>query len=515
MKLLSVMLTPHDSNMSYYDGNVVRYHKLERSKQIKRYGWDDAHSWARDLKQIWDISLSDVDEIACCVNYQFTDIDSPNSLPELITVGEFFPAVDIRKVFPNDNLEWMQHSKVSLLNHHYCHALSTWMLNQPDICIVIDGLGDSRSWSVFNKDKLIDSGHIKEFGSIGWAMKDYGFGIGLQANHANDLAGKLMGLQSYGNIDKEYYNFLKNQNYNIQNINDIFSLNHWLNHKGHLLLAKLTQLDHIKTVHHYMGEVLVNFFKKYASASDTIGYSGGVAQNVIWNTVLRQHFPKLIIPPHSSDEGLSLGGLEFLRRKNNLPKFKLDNFPYIESDESPDSTPTLETIRHAAKLLANGKTVGWYQGHGEVGPRALGNRSILMNPCMSNGRNKINEIKNREQFRPFGASVLKAHTSTYFETDNEDPYMLYVANVRPKYRDQLESITHVDNTCRIQTVDDRNPIYKQLLTEFYNLTGVPILLNTSLNIAGKPIAGYLENARELFYTSKIDAMFIGDQYLLK
>jgi carbamoyltransferase len=510
MKLLSVMFTAHDCNMTYYDGANVHYHKLERSKQIKRYAWEDHTTWIADLKNLWNVILSDIDEIAVCLTYTN---DPYNPLSELITTGSYFPSTDIRNVFSKDELWWLSHPNVTYLNHHYCHALSTWMLaDNPDISFVIDGLGDARTWSVFKDDKLIDAGHIENVGSIGWAMRESGFDIGLQANHYNDIAGKLMGLQSYGSIDQGYLSILKNQNYTIKDVYDIFSPENWISYKGDKLLAKLTKLDHIKTVHYFMEDVLVDFFKQYANPTDVISYSGGVAQNVIWNTKLRNHFPNIVIPPHSSDEGLSLGGLEFLRRKHNLPKFKLDNFPYVAGDCAPDTIPSLETIKYAAKLLAEGNTVGWYQGNGEVGPRALGNRSILMNPNILNGRDKINLIKNREHFRPFGASVLKDHVSEYFDTNLEDPFMLYVANT---LKPGLESITHVDGTCRIQTVDDRNSVYKQLLEEFYALTGLPVLLNTSLNVAGKPIAGYPENARELFYNAKLDYMFIGNECLTR
>ena len=513
MKLLSVMFTAHDCNMSYYDGASVHYHKFERSKQLKRFSWNDMYSWITDLKQLWNVELDEIEEIAVCLNYTN---DPSNPLSEQITTGEYFPATDIRNVFSKDELWWLPHNNTTIINHHYSHALSTWMLcDSPDICFVIDGLGDGRTWSVFKDDKLIDFGHIENVGSIGWAMREAGFDIGLTAGHYNDIAGKLMGLQSYGNIDQGYLDVLASQRYSIKDVYNIFSPANWIDYKGDKLLAKLTKLDHIKTVHYFMERVLFNFFRQYASPTDIIGYSGGVAQNVIWNTELRNHFPNIVIPPHSSDEGLSLGGLEFLRRKHKLPKFTLDNFPYVAGDTAPTDTPSLDTIKRAAQLLADGNTIGWYQGHGEVGPRALGNRSILMNPSIPNARAKINQIKNREQFRPFGASVLKEYTSVYFDTDKEDPYMLYVADVLPVYKNTLSAITHVDGTCRIQTVDDRNPVYKQLIEEFYKLTGLSILLNTSLNVAGKPIAGYPDNARELFYNGKLDYMFIGNECLSK
>jgi carbamoyltransferase len=176
-----------------------------------------------------------------------------------------------------------------------------------------------------------------------------------------------------------------------------------------------------------------------------------------------------------------------------------------QNDYAPEE-PSMETISKAARYLANGKVVGWYQGHGEIGPRALGNRSILFDPRIDNGRDIVNAIKNREEFRPFGASCLGPYTTGLFQIENKDPYMLYTSKVLGK----LPSITHVDGTCRLQTVDEPGP-FKRLLEEFLTLTGCPVLLNTSLNLAGKPIAGHPDDARELFRTTSIDVMVIGNE----
>ena len=186
--------------------------------------------------------------------------------------------------------------------------------------------------------------------------------------------------------------------------------------------------------------------------------------------------------------------------KNNLPPFSINNFPFCQSDESPSSTPSKETIERTAQLLQQGKVVGWYQGHGEIGPRALGHRSILMNPEIPNAREIINKIKKRENYRPFGASILKDFQKKYFNTDIDNPYMQYIG-----YSDKYKSITHIDGSCRYQTVDGKT-IFHRLLQEFYELTGCPILLNTSLNINGKPILGTAQYVKEL----GLDAMVIGN-----
>jgi carbamoyltransferase len=257
-----------------------------------------------------------------------------------------------------------------------------------------------------------------------------------------------------------------------------------------------------------MGAMLLAFFQKFASGSDTISYTGGVAQNVVWNSTLREAFPNLVIAPHASDEGLSLGALEWLRRQHEMAPFAWPSFPWAQSDAGA-AAPGKATIARAAQMLADGKIVGWYQGFGEIGPRALGNRSILMDPRLANGKERINGVKKREQYRPFGASVLAECFDDYF-AGAADGFMLYACQLRSG---SFPAITHVDGSCRVQLVNDDNPVFRQLLAAFFALTGCPVLLNTSLNLAGKPIAALPEHAMTLFNTSPLDAMVVGDQFL--
>jgi carbamoyltransferase len=497
MKLLALRLCEHDSNISYFDGNKLHYHKSERTTQIKHHAFNNLWEWKKVIKGLWGVDYQDLDEIAIVVDSWLHHLPVDNET--------FFPAIEYDYVHAD--------CPVYRINHHYAHALSTWMLadTPPTVSIVIDGYGDfDKSWSVFKNGQLVKEGSLKVNGSLGTEMADAARYLGVSAENSIDLAGKVMGLQSYGSID---YKFLeKLQQYNLYDVKGLFNLKNWEEHKGDALLAKLSPLDWIKTVHHRVGQALAEFFSEFCSPDDTISFSGGVAQNVIWNTELRKKFKNLIIPPHCSDEGLSLGSIEWLRQKNNLPKFTLDKFPYTQSDNSPVDTISTDAIKQVAELLYQGKVVAWYQEHGELGPRALGNRSILMNPTMSNGRARINHIKNRESYRPFGASILKSCTSKYFNLEFDNPYMLYVAT--PKTT-AFSCITHIDNTCRVQTVNEDNGAFNLLLEEFYKLSGCPVLLNTSLNVGGRPIAGYIEDAKELFDSSSIDVLVVGNTIIQK
>lgn len=497
-KLLGLRICEHDSNISFFNGNKVFYLKTERLYKQKHHAYNNLHDWQKDIEKKFNIKSSEIDEIAIAVDPWIYNLPLENK--------EFYPA---------DSFEHLPvNCKVYRINHHLSHALSCWPLykDRPKYEIIIDGFGDiNNSWTVIINDKIHKRGYTDKNGSLGLSMAEAGKAFNIESQQDYDIAGKLMGLQSYGNILPEFKNYLDND---IYSIDKLFNFNNYIDYKKNKLLAKLQPLDWIRTVHDKVSDILISFFEEVTNKDYDahISYSGGVAQNVIWNTALKNKFKNLIIPPHCNDEGLSLGALEYLRVKNNLPKFKLDNFPYIQSDEEPPNQPDENTYEQTAEYLKQGCIVAWYQGFGEIGPRALGNRSLLFNPLIKNGKNIINKIKKREAYRPFGASILKEYVKDYFDTNVENPFMLYVSDVRDK---NLKSITHVDGTCRYQSVDKTNKIYYKLINEFYKKTGCPIVLNTSFNINGKPIMSSMEDAKSFFYNSDIDVLVMGNKIFKK
>lgn len=177
-----------------------------------------------------------------------------------------------------------------------------------------------------------------------------------------------------------------------------------------------------------------------------------------------------------------------------------------------------DMIKKAAQLLCSEKIIGWFQGESEIGPRALGNRSILADPRNANMKDIINsKVKFRESFRPFAPVVLKEELNNFFITDFDDnPYMLYVAEVRDDKKDVLGAVTHVDGSARLQTVTiEQNPLYYKVIDEFYKLTSVPVLLNTSFNIKGKPIVEKPEEAIRCLLESELDGIFIHSYYVTR
>jgi len=170
----------------------------------------------------------------------------------------------------------------------------------------------------------------------------------------------------------------------------------------------------------------------------------------------------------------------------------------------------------AARLLVENNIVGWYQGRMEFGPRALGNRSILADPRREDMKDRINAaIKFREPFRPFAPSVLAEHVAEFFTDIAESPFMILVTDVRPEKRAVVPAITHVDGSGRLHTVERAvNPCYWRLIARFGELTGVPLVLNTSFNVRGQPIVNTPTEALATFYTSGLDALVM-DHFLVE
>jgi carbamoyltransferase len=255
--------------------------------------------------------------------------------------------------------------------------------------------------------------------------------------------------------------------------------------------------------------------------------AGGVGLNSVANgRILRETgFERVFIVPAAGDNGISLGCAYYgLHTFDGVP---LDAMPSIANAylgpgytadqihtaltqsgftvQAPDDLPT-----RVAALLADGRLVGWFDGGSEFGPRALGHRSILSAPFPSSVRDHLNEnVKFREWFRPYAPIVAEHRAAEYFDISQPSPYMLIVAKVRQPER--IPAVTHVDGTARLQTIDQAsNPRIFDVLTAFENLTGCPVLLNTSFNVAGEPIVETPEDAIRAFAKMRLDHLVMGN-----
>jgi len=218
--------------------------------------------------------------------------------------------------------------------------------------------------------------------------------------------------------------------------------------------------------------------KELVPETDNCVYMGGVALNCVANSIIaRDHYPKLWILPNPGDAGSSLGCAAYLFGEH--VNWKTPFTGYDIKGRYP--------WRKVLNELLDGNIVGVASGRAEFGPRALGNRSLLADPRGDEIKDKVNEIKRRQKFRPFAPSVLEEHAHEIFDMPvRKSQFMQFVAPC--KYPDKYPAICHVDNTSRVQTVSkDDNPGYYKLIKEFYKKTGCPMVLNTSLNIKGQPI----------------------------
>ena len=268
------------------------------------------------------------------------------------------------------------------------------------------------------------------------------------------------------------------------------------------------------------------------SGKKNVVISGGYALNVVANYYYKERFPDLniYVDPISHDGGTAIGLGKLIcyaeMGKQEITKFEkdpitslylglhpnpddykvFDNLDDVDDVEVTDTTPT-----EVAQLIKDRNIVSIFQGRSEAGPRALGNRSILYDPTDPNGKDFVNTVKGREWFRPFAGTVMKEHADEWFDLRgmDETPFMMYAAELQDKAVGEVSSITHVDGTCRIQTVtEEQNKHYYNLINEFYKLSGVPILFNTSFNLAGEPLVETITDAVQTLSKSKLKYLYL-------
>jgi carbamoyltransferase len=260
--------------------------------------------------------------------------------------------------------------------------------------------------------------------------------------------------------------------------------------------------------------------------------AGGVALNCVMNSrlVRESRFERIWVQPAAGDAGAAMGAAMWLwTRKGgaNGGRWRMhDAYLGPEYDDKVIGGVLKHgqlPYRHcediagaAAECIAQGKVVGWFQGRMEFGPRALGARSILATPADPGMVERLNQLKDREDFRPVAPAVLEEAAADYFENCGDAPFMLFVYRVRPDKAALVPAIRHVDGTARVQTVSAaRAPLFHRVISRFQDITGLPVVVNTSFNTRGRPIVCTPRDALECFYTSPIDALAIGSYLLTK
>jgi carbamoyltransferase len=268
------------------------------------------------------------------------------------------------------------------------------------------------------------------------------------------------------------------------------------------------------------------------TGSRNLALAGGVALNSVMNARLLAETPfeRIFIQPAASDAGNALGAALYVwHQVMGKPRAWWMEHAFYGPD--PGDAAMKEALaerkfsfrevddpaEEAARLLAESKIVGWFQGRAEVGPRALGARSILADPRRAEMKDIVNErVKHREGFRPFAPAVLDEHGTDYFDPYATNPFMLLVLPIRTDKREMIPAVTHVDGTGRLQSVArDGNPQFHRLIDAFRARTGVPVVLNTSYNLRGEPIVNTPEEAIDDYERTGMDALLLGPYVLEK
>jgi len=437
--------------------------------------------------------------------------------------------------------------------HHLSHAAHSFFTSpfEKSAILTVDGVGEwtTTSFGVAENTMIKLTNDIRWPHSLGFFYSAFTYFLGFKVNEGEY---KLMGLSSYGK--PKFYDLILNELIDVKNDGSIklnmkyFAFTYdkvMTNSKFSELFgipvrqknekAKQIHFDIAASAQKVLEDILLKMVnhvhKKTGEKNLCLG--GGVALNGIANSKILKEgpFENIHIPPSPGDAGSAVGCAQyayFCHKKNNriIPEFyelvknniyvgpefsnseiqsflELQKIPYQKLDK-------IKLLQVTAKLISEQNIVGWFQGKMEWGPRALGNRSILADPRNPEMKDILNEkIKHRESFRPFAPSILEEFSSDYFELDVFSPYMLLVA--KAKKPDAIPAVTHVDGTSRLQAVSKKvNPLYYDLIHEFYNITSIPVLINTSMNVMGEPIVNTPEHAYNMLLKSDMDYVILGN-----
>ena len=441
--------------------------------------------------------------------------------------------------------------------HHMSHAAHAFYTSpfEEAAILTVDGVGEwtTASFGTAKNNTIQLTNDIRWPHSVGLFYSAFTYFLGFQVNEGEY---KLMGLSAYGK--PKYYDLIINNLIDVKDDGSIhlnmkyFAFTHdkvMTNDKFSKLFGIPPKKKHDETlqIHFDIGasaqKVLEEIILKMAqhvykkTRMKNLCFGGGVALNGVANYNLLKNgpFDNIHIPPSPGDAGSAVGCAQYSYHIHHSQKKNIENNPSVTICENVYVGPsyTNEEIRKfldsnkvsyekldeqsllekTAKLISEGNIVGWYQGKMEWGPRALGNRSILADPRDAKMKDILNEkIKHRESFRPFAPSIMEEYVSDYFDIDVPSPYMLMVTNVKqPK---KIPAVTHVDGTGRLQTVSaESNPLYYNLINEFYKITGIPVLINTSMNVMGEPIVNTPEQAYAMITKTDMDCIIMGDNLI--
>jgi len=436
--------------------------------------------------------------------------------------------------------------------HHLSHAASAFLVSPYGEAAIItaDGVGEwaTTAWGVGRGHEIDIRKELRYPHSVGLLFSAITAYLGFRVN---DAEWKVMGLAPYGKptyvdqfrevVDiKEDGSIRLNLRYFAHSYSTTRTFNRrWEALFGEPQRPRETELtDFHRDIAHSGQKIVEEIMVKMAAhvhgetGMDNLCLAGGVALNCVanWRIFKETGFKNMFIQPAAGDSGGALGAAFYVHNTvlKNPRTFVMEHAfwgPSFTNEQIKDALDAAdayyvsiddeqELLERAARMIADGKVVAWFQGRLEFGPRALGARSLLADPRSNKMKDVINaKVKFREAFRPFAPAILKEHAHEYFDmpAGMDAPYMLLVPNVRPEKRSIIPAVTHEDGTGRVQTVTEaQHGRYYRLIREFSKLTGVPVVINTSFNVRGEPIVCTPHDAYTTFVNTGIDALVIGD-----
>ena len=438
--------------------------------------------------------------------------------------------------YPHHLQKWFKGARQTdlvwhFVEHHLSHAASAYFpspFNEAAV-ITLDGRGElsTTTYNIGQENQLTRITDVKMPHSLGLLYENVTSYLGFL--HSSDEY-KVMALASYGRPEfvKDFREIITIGNrgqYTIQNENfeerfgparlrdDEFTCHHFnIAHSLQYVLEE-TVLE------------LSNWFQQETKL-ENLCLAGGVALNCVLNAKIRDlgAFKKVWVQPAAGDSGTAVGAAMWVDQQQRKSEQK--DFIMTHAYWGPDYTDNeiekfLKWIKvpykkmedvatETAQLLADNKIIGWFQGRMEFGPRALGSRSILASPIDPDMQRRLNEVKDREDFRPVAPVVLEEDAAEWFNDAVQSPFMLFIFDVAAEKEDQIPAVKHIDGTARIQTINaQQHPQYYKILKAFKKKTGIPVLVNTSFNTLGKPIVCTPRDALGCFWTSPFDALVMG------
>ena len=557
--VLGVSIGFNTSSALLIDGQpvmAIEEERLVREKRTRRF----PVTGIRAALASQSLALEDVDAVAIAWNpainleaFSLAQSQRARYLPEfLYSVPNYLMTLknDNSVLLTEQTLSFMDQTELRtyFVMHHLAHA-ATFFFSPFDHAAImtIDGFGE-KDCVVFlegkgNNLKILWSQEFPHsLGSFYSAMTEF---IGFQPDSDE---WKLMGASSYGDSDR-YYDRIRSMVHLDGSMGfelDLSFFNHYQFHRPLMYSPKLAELlellpnkgDHELTTEYYdvaaatqrvTEEVYLHLLRQLHQMTglEKLVLAGGVVYNSVANgkVIAGTPFKEVYIPPVPDDSGGSLGAAfyinnqvwqkprDFVLRSNFLgPGYGNADIQQMLEGHKIRYRKLIDPAKEAAGFVAAGKIIGWFQGRLEFGDRALGNRSIIADPRDGAMKDKVNEtVKYREPFRPFAPSILTEYMDEYFENATPAPFMEKVFPIRIEKQGDIPAVTHVDGSGRLQTVSrDLNPLFWQLIDEFRRLTGVPVVLNTSFNLKGEPIVCSPQDAIRTFYSSGLDALFMGE-----